>query len=69
MAMTIRKWGSCLAVRIPKSVAQRLNLKEGMEVKFDTARSVAALRPQQHRRHTLASLLAKTKGPNPHGEQ
>ena len=68
MATTVKKWGNSLGVRIPKGIAEQVNLRDGTEVEFDTAGGVLTLRPKRRRKHTLASLLARAKGANPHGE-
>jgi len=66
MATTLQKWGNSLGVRVPKGVADQLDLKSGTEVEFDTAGGVLTIRPKRRRKHTLAGLLAKAKGPSPH---
>ena len=63
---TVQKWGNSLGIRIPKSVAEQVDLKSGSEVEFETNGGVLTLRPKRRRRHTLAALLAKAKGPSPH---
>jgi antitoxin MazE len=72
MATTVQKWGNSLGIRIPKSVAEQVNLRSGTEVEFDTAGSVLTIRPKRRgprrRKYKLADMLAKMKGPNPHGE-
>jgi antitoxin MazE len=68
MATTMQKWGNSLGIRVPKAVADQLDLKSGTEVEFDTAGGVLTIRPKRRRKHTLASLLAQVKGPNPHKE-
>lgn len=66
MATTIQKWGNSLGIRIPKSVADQVNLSNGTEVEFDTAGGVLTVRPKRRRKYTLAKLLARAKGPHPH---
>jgi antitoxin MazE len=68
MSTTVQKWGNSLGIRIPKSVAEQVDLRTGTEVEFDTAGGVLTVRPRRarRRRHSLASLLAKAKGPSPH---
>ncbi len=67
MATTIQKWGNSLGIRVPKSVAEQVDLRRGTQVEFDTAGGVLTIRPSRRRRqYTLASLLAKAKGPSPH---
>ena len=63
---TVQKWGNSLGVRIPKGVAEMVNLRDGSEVEFDTAGGVLTVRPRRRRRRTLAELLARVKGPSPH---
>ena len=70
MSTTLQKWGNSLGIRVPKAIAEQLDLKSGTEVEFDTAGGVLTIRPKRRRRprYTLAELLAKAKGPNPHKE-
>ena len=68
MATTVQKWGNSLGVRIPKAVAEQVNLRSGSEVEFDTTGGVLTLRPKRRRRFTLTELLAQARGPNPHRE-
>lgn len=68
MATTVQKWGNSLGLRIPKRVAEQVNMREGTEVEFDAADGVLTIRATRRRKHTLAQLLAQAKGPNPHGE-
>jgi antitoxin component of MazEF toxin-antitoxin module len=52
-------------------VAEQVDLRDGTEVELDTASGVLTVRPRRPRRrrkYTLARLLARAKGPNPHGE-
>jgi antitoxin MazE len=66
MPTTVQKWGNSLGIRIPKSIAEQVRLRRGTEVEFETNGSVLTVRPRRRRKHKLASLLAKAKGPNPH---
>jgi antitoxin MazE len=69
MATTVQKWGNSLGIRIPKSIAEQVNLESGTEVEFGTANGVLTIRPsQRQRKYKLSDLVAKMKGPNPHGE-
>ena len=65
MPTTVQKWGNSLGIRIPKSIAEQVKLRNGTEVEFDTAGGVLTVRPRR-RKYTLAGLLAKAKGPSPH---
>ena len=66
MATTIQKWGNSLGLRIPKAIAEQVNLCDGTEVEFEASHGVLVVRPKRRRKFTLAALLAKAKGPNPH---
>lgn len=68
MATTVQKWGNSLGVRIPRSVAEQVDLRSGSEVEFDTTGGVLTLRPRRRRRrkYKLSDLLARAKGPSPH---
>ena len=63
---TVQKWGNSLGVRIPKAIAEQVNLESGTPVDFDTSGGVLTIRPKRRRKQTLAALLAKAKGPSPH---
>jgi antitoxin MazE len=67
MRTSIAKWGNSLAVRIPRDVIERANLREGAAVDV-TAKAgtlvVAAARP----RYRLADLLVKETRGRRHGE-
>ena len=70
MDMTISKWGNSLGIRIPKSVAEQVQLENGTEVEFETTDGVLTIRPRRTRRrkYKLAELLAKMKPSQRHGE-
>jgi antitoxin MazE len=65
---TVQKWGNSLGIRVPKAVAEQVNLANGTEIEFDTADGVLTIRPkrQRRRKYKLSDLLAKVKGPSPH---
>lgn len=68
MATTVKKWGNSLGIRIPKAIAEQMDLKDGTAVDLDTSGGLLTIRPKRRRRYTLTGLLAQAKGPNPHGE-
>jgi antitoxin MazE len=63
---TVQKWGNSLGVRIPKAIAEQVNLESGTQVDFDTSGGVLTIRPKRRRRQRLAALLARVKGPSPY---
>jgi len=64
MEQTLKKWGNSLAVRLPQSIARKLNLKEGskVEVKLEGDRIVIV--PKKG----LNELLERITPENLHGE-
>lgn len=68
MATAVQKWGNSLGIRIPKAIAEQSQLSAGTEIEFEATRSGLCIRPVRRRRHSLKELLARAKGPNPHGE-
>lgn len=66
MASTVQKWGNSLGIRIPKSLAEQVHLREGTTVELNAARGVLTIRPKRRRKYTLAQLLARARRPSPH---
>ncbi len=67
MQTQIGKWGNSLAVRIPRTYVQDLQLKEGMdlEVSFEQGKLVFRPLPKQY---TLEELLSQVTPENLHEE-
>ena len=69
MATTVQKWGNSLGIRLPKAIAEQVQLQTGSEIEFDTSNGVLTIRPVQRRRRSkykLSQLLAGYKGPTPY---
>ena len=66
MKATIQKWGNSLGVRIPKVMADDLNLRNGSEVELLEDTDKIIIRPQ--RKPILDDLLAAINEDNLHGE-
>lgn len=65
--MKISKWGNSLAIRIPKDVAEALELAEGDEVEIEAGRvGVLRLNRQMTREEALANLR-RLRGTMPAG--
>ena len=70
MSSTMQKWGNSLGIRVPKAIAEQVNLKTGTEVDFDTTGGVLTIRPKtrKRKRPRLADLLKQMKPSHRHGE-
>jgi len=62
------KWGNSQAVRIPKSILEQSNLREGEELEIRVENGYIWLEPVR-RRPTLEALVKKITPENRHGEQ
>ena len=62
----IRKWGSSLAVRIPKAIAEQWGVSEGSAIEMDAGDGQVVMRK---RKYGLADLLARVTVDNLHPEQ
>ena len=62
----IRKWGSSLAVRIPKAVAEQCGVSEGSAVEMEAQAGRIVLRK---RAYDLAEMLNGITADNLHAEQ
>lgn len=64
--LRIAKWGSSLAVRIPKAIAEQCGVSEGSAVEMDAQDGRIVLRK---RSHDLADMLSRITADNLHKEQ
>ena len=66
----VQKWGTSLGIRIPKRIAQQVNLTVGTQIEFNTTGGVLTIRRRRQRRSKLklAELLAQVNDSNRHGE-
>jgi antitoxin MazE len=62
------KWGNSHAIRIPKSILDQCNLREGGEVEIRVQNGYIWLEPL-NRKPTLEALVEKITPENRHGEQ
>jgi len=67
MKTAIGKWGNSLAIRLPRSIASELELREGTPVELRTEGGVLVIR-EARPRYRLTDLLAQTNSGNLHGE-
>lgn len=67
MNTQIKKWGNSLAVRIPKDILDKTNLKEGAGVFVDFHNGVITLKPSV-KKETLEDLVNKITPKNRYKE-
>lgn len=65
MVAKVSQWGNSLGVRIPKSVADRLGLKDGSELNMRLDDNVITLEPVKSR-FTLEDLVSQITDENRH---
>jgi antitoxin MazE len=68
MKVKIQKWEDNLALRIPKSLTEDLNIREGSTVEVAFRRGRMAIDPATESDYTLEGLLAGVTERNLHGE-
>lgn len=67
MRAKVQKWGNSLAIRLPKTLADRMHLGCDSQVRLDVEDGRLVVTPEQ-RRPTLDELLAGVTKDNIHGE-
>jgi antitoxin MazE len=65
--MRITRWGNSLAVRIPKPLAEQVDIAEGSEVELGVADGPVTIRPKG-RSYSLEELLEQVTPENRHDE-
>ena len=68
MRAKIQKWGNSLAVRIPKALAELVELSDGREVELSVEDGKMIVQPARKRRYTLDELVAGITEENRHEE-
>ena len=68
MRAKIQKWGNSLAVRIPKALAELVELSDGREVELSVEDGKMIVQPARKRRYTLDELVAGITDENRHDE-
>ena len=61
----VRKWGSSLAVRIPKAIAEQWGVSEGSAIEMESRGDRVVMRK---RAYDLADLLSRVTADNVHPE-
>ena len=64
----IKKWGNSLAIRLPKTSVDLLNLKEDSLVSFDYDKNKIIIKPEKEKECTLNELVSKITPENRYEE-
>ncbi|MBE9235977.1 AbrB/MazE/SpoVT family DNA-binding domain-containing protein [Anabaena aphanizomenioides LEGE 00250] len=57
MTTIVAKWGNSLAIRIPKSIAEQVQLTEGVAINLTLEGKSIVITPQKRKKYTLDELL------------
>ncbi|MBE9056395.1 AbrB/MazE/SpoVT family DNA-binding domain-containing protein [Sphaerospermopsis sp. LEGE 08334] len=57
MTTFVAKWGNSLAIRIPKSIAEQVQLTEGVAINLTLEGNSIVITPQKRKKYTLDELL------------
>jgi antitoxin MazE len=68
MVAKIQKWGNSLALRLPKVLADEVEIGEGTQVELIRAGEGLLLKPKRKRRYRLSELVAGITRSNVHQE-
>jgi antitoxin MazE len=68
MKAILQKWGNSLALRIPKTFADEINVSEGHPVDVCVAKGRIVVAPITARNYRLDDLVAAITSKNRHGE-
>ncbi len=68
MITKIQKWGNSLALRIPKSLANTIKLKEGSDVKIKVEKNKIVISRKKNQTYKLKELLSMVTNENIHSE-
>ncbi|MCW3488856.1 AbrB/MazE/SpoVT family DNA-binding domain-containing protein [Dethiobacter alkaliphilus] len=68
MLIKVQKWGNSLALRIPKSFANEIQLKNGSNINLSIAEGKLIIEPVDEKKYKLEELLEEVKETNLHKE-
>jgi len=68
MKTLIQRWGNSLALRIPKTFAYEISVREGDEIEMRVTRGRLVVSPRPPRHYYLADLVAEIRPRNLHKE-
>lgn len=66
MNTMVQKWGNSLALRIPRSVARDIHLRQGSVVDIALIAGKIVVKPRRRQHYTLAQLLRGVTKHNRH---
>ena len=68
MKTLVQRWGNSLALRIPKTFAEEIAVREGDEIEMSVAKGRLVVSPRPARHYHLADLVAGIRPANLHKE-
>lgn len=68
MQASVQKWGNSLALRIPKALAEQLDIALGSKVDIKVVGDVLQIEPVSSEKYTLDMLLGGVTEENLHSE-
>ena len=68
MKTMIQRWGNSLALRIPKTFAEEISVREGDEVEMNVTKGRLMIAARPPRAYHLADLVAEIRPGNLHKE-
>lgn len=68
MKTLVQRWGNSLALRIPKTYAEEISVREGDEVEMTVAKGRLVVAPRPPRNYHLGDLVAGIRPNNLHKE-
>jgi antitoxin MazE len=69
MRSKVQLWGNSLALRIPKFIANQININNGSEVEVSFEEEKMIVKPVRTKRESLEHLLSKIDEKNIHKEE
>lgn len=71
LTTTVQKWGNSLAIRIPKDIAERVEIHQGSEMEMKVVKNegtITLVPKKQQKKYSLEELLEQCKSENRHQE-
>ena len=68
MNATVQKWGNSLALRIPKTLAQDVDLHQGSVVELEAVEGNMVVKPKMERKLSLRQMVKRITKKNLHAE-